>query len=154
MPRRTVALFCDGVSLPANIGGILRLADAVGVEEVIFANTETNPDSRKVRQVARSTHQWVRYRLAADGQAALEQLIEAGYQAIALELTDRSIPLSDIRMDPEKKIVLIIGSEKSGVSWEALNIVDMCYYIPVYGRNSSMNVVQATAIALFELTKP
>jgi tRNA G18 (ribose-2'-O)-methylase SpoU len=49
-----------------------------------------------------------------------------------------------------KKIVLLVGSEISGIdSW----ILDKCHkivHIPLLGNNTSLNVSHALAVALFE----
>ena len=49
-------------------------------------------------------------------------------------------------------IALIAGSEVSGISPELLEAAHQTAHIEMYGTNSSMNVVQATAIGLYELT--
>ena len=48
---------------------------------------------------------------------------------------------------------MVVGAERYGISENILNILDDCYHIEMYGQNSSMNVAQATSIALYELTK-
>ena len=50
-------------------------------------------------------------------------------------------------------IAIVIGDENFGVSESILKISDDIIHIDMYGHNSSMNVVQATNIALYELTK-
>jgi tRNA G18 (ribose-2'-O)-methylase SpoU len=50
-------------------------------------------------------------------------------------------------------MALIIGNENFGLS---KTVLDQCHdvlHIEMYGQNSSMNVVQATSIALYELCK-
>ena len=46
-----------------------------------------------------------------------------------------------------------IGNERQGVSERILKQVQEVVHIEMFGKNSSMNVAQATAIALYELTK-
>jgi tRNA G18 (ribose-2'-O)-methylase SpoU len=48
-------------------------------------------------------------------------------------------------------MALVVGSEINGVSAEILNISNQIVHINMYGKNSSMNVVQATSIALYEI---
>ena len=49
--------------------------------------------------------------------------------------------------------MLVVGSERNGIQHEILTCADSVYHIPMYGQNSSMNVAQATSIALYEITK-
>ena len=46
-----------------------------------------------------------------------------------------------------------VGDENFGVSDHILNYSDAVIHIDMFGQNSSMNVVQATSIALYEMTK-
>ena len=48
---------------------------------------------------------------------------------------------------------LILGDENFGVSEFVLEQCDAVVHINMYGNNSSMNVAQATSIALYEFTK-
>ena len=48
---------------------------------------------------------------------------------------------------------MIVGNENFGISESVLKKVDQTVHITMYGNNSSMNVVQATAIGLYVLTK-
>ena len=50
-----------------------------------------------------------------------------------------------------EKIVLILGSERNGI--EDINLMDYTVSIPMYGRNSSMNVIHSLAIMLYEVTR-
>ena len=72
---------------------------------------------------------------------------------IALEITDNSIPISELELPENSKIAFLIGDENHGVSASILEKCDAVVHIEMYGQNSSMNVVQATSIALYEFTK-
>jgi tRNA G18 (ribose-2'-O)-methylase SpoU len=76
--------------------------------------------------------------------------MKKGYDIIALEISDISIPSERIALD-KKAVVLIIGNEQFGISDEILALTSKHMHIEMYGENSSMNVVQATGIALYTL---
>jgi tRNA G18 (ribose-2'-O)-methylase SpoU len=46
----------------------------------------------------------------------------------------------------------VVGSERNGIENEILKCANSIYHIPMFGQNSSMNVAQATSIALYEIT--
>ena len=48
---------------------------------------------------------------------------------------------------------MLIGNEIDGISETFLKKSHQVIHIEMFGKNSSMNVVQATGIALYELTK-
>lgn len=148
-----IVVMCDGIVLPANIGAIFRLADAFGVEKVIFGGEDIDTSRRKVKQVSRSTHQWVKYKQTSDLPKAISELIAENYHIIGLEITNQSKPIDELNFSADQKTGLIIGGESHGISQEVLNLCDQTIHIPIYGRNSSMNVVNALAIFLHEITK-
>ncbi len=147
-----ITLLCDGLESPANVGAIFRLCDAFGVEEIIF-NQEPDLTSNRLKRTARTTERTIPFRTVTDLNDALLQLKEKEYLTVALEITNQSNALSSIRTQLPNKIALVIGNERQGVSERILKQVQEVVHIEMFGKNSSMNVAQATAIALYELTK-
>lgn len=152
-PKHKVVLLCENVDSPANIGGLFRLADSFGVQKIIFTGTTVDLKSPRLKRTARSTQNWVVMEQYKTATSALQMLKEQKYTAIALEITDKSIPVSQLQINSAEKLVLVIGNENTGVSEEVLLACNKQVHIPMFGKNSSMNVTQATAIALYELTK-
>jgi len=152
-PPRPITLICDGITLSANIGGIFRLADAFGVDEIIFGGDIIDTSSRKIKHVSRSTHNWVKHRNSEDLTREIQDYKAQGFKIIALEITSQSLPLAAIDFPKETQIVLVIGSEIAGVSESILYVCDAVYHIPMFGKNSSMNVTNALGILLYELTR-
>ena len=148
-----IKIVCDGLQSPANIGALFRISEAFGVSEVIFCNAEINFASSRLRKTARNTNKVVPYRVSEDISEEIDTLKKEGYKVIALELTDESIPLDKVELSTEGKIALVIGNEQHGVSKAMLEQVLQSIHIPMFGKNSSINVTQATGIALFNLTK-
>lgn len=145
-------LLCDGVTGPANFGGLFRLADAFGVEKIIFSNTDFDSSSPRLKRTARNTLEKTPFEIVDDTQEILNLYKYQAYTILSLEITTESIPVQDYNTKLEK-CVLVIGSERNGVSEAVLNTSDAHLHIPMFGENSSMNVTQATGIALHELTK-
>lgn len=149
----SIVVLCDSITLPANIGAVLRLADAFGVEEVIFGGEEVDVLSRKVKQVSRSTHQWIKYSHTPNLKSEINNLKLQAYQIIAMEITDQSQSIHEMRISPDQKIAIVIGSEATGVSQNVLALCSQSVHIPIYGRNTSMNVSNALAVMLYESTR-
>ena len=150
----SVVLVCDGVESPANAGGLIRLAEAFGVESVYFYNANINFEGNRFKRTARSADKNIRYTNHESAEELVKELSTAGFTTIGLEITTNSLPLEDLNIQPLKKIALIIGSESMGISSSLLKILDHITHIPMYGNNSSMNVGHACAIALYKLTQP
>ena len=79
-------------------------------------------------------------------------LLQNNFEIIALEIASNSKPLKEVVIPENQKIALLIGSEIDGISDELLKISNQIVHINMFGKNSSMNVVQAASIALYEIT--
>ena len=83
-------------------------------------------------------------------ETAIQKLKEEGNTIVGIEITDKSITIQDFDFKNHKKLVLLLGSERNGI--ENIDLVDATVSIPMYGRNSSMNVIHSLAITLYETT--
>ena len=146
-----ITIVCDTINNAPNIGSLFRIADAFGVEELVFCG-DAIPLGKRMKRTSRSTEKFVNYRLASDIKTIISDLKNKDYELIALELTEKSIPITNFSIERNSPIALVIGNENFGVSENVLKTVDQSFHIPMYGENSSMNVVQATSIALYEIT--
>lgn len=146
-----VILVCDHIYFQQNIGSLFRISEAFGVEKIIFIGADIPLNPRKINKTSRSTHLHVPHIAIEETNACIEYLVSNNYEIISLEITDTSKPMKELKIPISKKMALVIGSEINGVSDEILNISNQIVHINMYGKNSSMNVVQATSIALYEI---
>jgi len=147
-----VILLLDNITSEANIGSIFRLADAFGAEKLIFHGTPPNLNSNRLKRTARNTHTTVDFQVYEDATQVINDLKSSGYKMTAVEITSESKPISDFHLEA-KKILLVAGNERHGISEEILKNCDTAYHIEMFGKNSSMNVAQSLGIALYEITK-
>ena len=145
-------MVCDNVTNAPNIGSLFRIADAFGIEKLILCG-EHIPLGRKMAKTSRATEKVVNYEIAESASKIVEGLKNENHQIISLEITTKSKPIHTFNFSNKKPIALIIGDENFGVSDAILKISDAIIHIDMFGQNSSMNVVQATNIALYEMTK-
>ncbi len=148
-----IIVLCDGVTGPANIGGLFRICDAFGISKLIFFNSEIDLTSTRLRRTARATETKVPHLISENIHETLKQLQSEGYQSIGLEITSNSLPINKMKISEPNKIVLVIGNERTGISNDLIKTLDALVHIEMFGENSSMNVTQATGIALYELTR-
>jgi tRNA G18 (ribose-2'-O)-methylase SpoU len=146
-----IILVCDGLKSPSNIGALFRVCDALGIPKIIFCNTKINFNSPRLQKTARNTQRYVSYSENNDTLSTINNLKDNDYKIIALEITDSSESIENLSLLSDQKIALIIGNEQEGVSDSVLTNSHLCSHIDMYGKNSSMNVVQATSIALYTL---
>ena len=147
-----ITLVCENVTNAPNIGSLFRIADAFGVEKIIFCG-EAIPLGRKMTKTSRATEKVVNYEVAENILDVVADLKSSGFSIISLEITDKSTPIHQFKRLTNQPIVLVIGDENFGVSEVVLKQSNTVIHIEMFGQNSSMNVVQATNIALYEITK-
>ncbi len=147
-----VTVVCDAIYFQSNIGSIFRISEAFGVAKIILTGEQLVFSSRKINKTSRSTHHMVPYEIIEKASDAVSYLKDNNYQIVVLEITDKSIPLRSLNLKTNTPIALVIGNEISGVSETFLSNSDQTTHIELFGKNSSINVAQATGIALFEIT--
>jgi tRNA G18 (ribose-2'-O)-methylase SpoU len=148
-----IVVIAENIRTPENVGMIMRLSEAFGVEKIYFAGNEITELTTKVKRASRNTYRSMNYKFVVDGLNEIHKLKNAGFRSIALEITENSHNLQNFTADAHDRIVLVVGSERQGVSDKLLQMCEMHYHIPMFGINSSINVVNALAIGLFKLTE-
>lgn len=146
-------LVLDGISSPANIGSLFRLADAFNIEKMIFCGTEVDLQSNRLKRTARSTVKNVIFEEHLNAEAVCMELKNFDYTLLALEIAAGSEAVEEVNYSSFEKVALVLGNENSGIQNDILNLADKMLHINMFGKNSSMNVTHAAAIALFEITK-
>ncbi len=162
--NRDIVVIAHDIRSTHNVGSLLRTGEGLGVTQVYFTGYTPYPslpadDPRLPHISAKLTRQIQKTALGAelllpwthldDVTVCLAQLHAAGYQVIALEQSAHSVALPDFR--PPEKVALLLGREVEGIAPEILAQCDQIVEIPMFGRKESFNVVQAAAIALYQL---
>lgn len=143
--RHPISFLLDGLTDNKNIGMLFRLADAARIENIYLHQCNFSSNDKKLSRVARSTDKYVPYQIIESVETIQE--LKTNHQLVALEITSNSIPYSDCKINTP--MILIIGSEKFGVSDPLLQLVNQSVHIPMYGVNTSMNVAVATGIVTY-----
>ncbi|MEO6800898.1 MAG: TrmH family RNA methyltransferase [Rhodanobacter sp.] len=141
------------IDAPMNVGSLFRIADALGVEMIYLTGRSAIPPNSKLRRTSRAAEKYVRFSHATDPIPVLRELKASGYRIISLELTSASIDIRQFEVQASDRICLVLGSENAGVSQALLDASEQTVHIPMLGRNSSMNVATACAIATFEISR-
>tara|TARA_R110002072_G_scaffold299371_1_gene474752 strand:- start:31096 stop:31602 length:507 start_codon:yes stop_codon:yes gene_type:complete len=145
-----ITIVCDAIRTPENIGMCFRISESFGVEKIYFHENSPSVENRKVINTARNTINQIAHDYYTDFNSLIKNLKDEDNTIIGIEITDKSINIQDFNFKNHEKIVLLLGSERNGI--ENVDLVDYTISIPMYGRNSSMNVVHSLAITLYEIT--
>lgn len=138
---------------PENVGMIVRVSEAFGCKEVVFLGNSPNLENNRVKRTSRSSEKELKIYFNQNSDQVINELQKNKYELMALEITKKSIPLKKVDFTKQDKIALLIGNERHGISENLLNIIDCHLHFDMYGKNSSMNVVNSLSVALYEITR-
>lgn len=102
---------------------------------------------KQLKRVSRATEQFVPYEHLPDLTAL--QKLKMTKSLIGLEWTNDSILYMKYQL-PKEGCVLVLGNEERGISQEVLDLLDACVHIPMYGIKTSLNVVVAAGIVVYD----
>jgi TrmH family RNA methyltransferase len=137
----------DAVQDPGNLGTILRTCDAVGCGGVILLDQSTDPyDATALR--------------ASMGAIFTQRLVKASFADFAAWKYLHGYPVvgtsGDSALDYQSAAyrfptILLMGSERLGLSSEQQTMCDLVVSLPMVGRADSLNLAVATGVMLYAL---
>ncbi len=132
---------------PGNIGTILRTSDAVGCAGLLLLGQCADPyDSGALR--------------ASMGAIFSQRLIKASFAEFVQWKHEHGLMVvgtsdkGSVRYRTatyQGPLVLLMGSEREGLSPEQQAVCDMMVRIPMVGRSDSLNLAVATGVVLYEI---
>ncbi len=143
-------LVLDGIVDPRNFGALLRTAEAAGVKHVVIPKDRSvDVTPLVVKASAGAAHHLNVYKVT-NLRRALQELKQLGYWTVGLAV-DAKETLYE-RVFPEK-LVILLGSEATGVRPINLRECDFLLSIPMLGKVESLNVGVAGGVFLFEIVR-
>jgi tRNA G18 (ribose-2'-O)-methylase SpoU len=140
---RELIVACAPLRSNVNLSRIVRLASCSGVLKLIACGT-----AKVIGKIARDGADAIEIETHRTLPPVLKELKRAGYQVVGLEQTTNSENLHTFHFD--RKTLLVVGNERSGLTDDVLTLLDHVVEIPVYGLPYSYNVATATTMAVYE----
>lgn len=141
--QRPLIVACSPMRSNVNLSTIFRTAGCCGVREIVATG-----NVKLIHKIARDGADEVNLTVKNSLPPVLKKLKQEGYTLVGLEQTTNSTRLGDYSFP--QKTVLVIGSEREGLSDACLVLLDAVVEIPVWGLPFSYNVATATSMALYE----
>jgi 23S rRNA (guanosine2251-2'-O)-methyltransferase len=148
--KRRVVLIMDQVTDPHNAGAILRTAAAFGVTAVVVQDRHSPPETGVLAKAASGALDIIPVVTVVNIARTLEELGKREFWRIALA-GDGERALADAGHKGD--VALVMGSEGAGVRRLVRENCDIAAYVPIASAMESLNVSNAAAIALYELTR-
>jgi tRNA G18 (ribose-2'-O)-methylase SpoU len=142
----------DNIRSTFNVGNMLRTADGAGIRHMHLCGITPAPSHPKLAKTALGAERAVAWTHHKDGLAAAISLKKRGLRLWALEGGARSVSLfesiSELHGSP---IVIVAGSEVSGVDPGILNECERVICLPMQGSKTTLNVAVAFGVAVYFL---
>jgi tRNA G18 (ribose-2'-O)-methylase SpoU len=143
--RRLLAL--ERVGNPDNVGGLFRVALALGGDGVLLDPASGDPLYRKAIRTSMGAALRVPFARVEPWPAGLDE-VRGDAHVVALTPDLATMPIDEYAVEPDRRLILLLGSEGPGLSDAAMRYADVRLRIPVAPAADSLNVVVAAGIAL------
>ncbi|MDD4077164.1 MAG: 23S rRNA (guanosine(2251)-2'-O)-methyltransferase RlmB, partial [Bacilli bacterium] len=134
---------------PHNFGAVLRIADAAGVDGIIYRKTRSVKLNATVVRVSTGAAFYVKCVEAVNLTAAIKNLKSFGYWIVGAEAATESIDFRSIKYD--MATALVIGSEGRGLSRLVKDNCDYLVQIPMFGHINSLNAAVAAGVLTYHI---
>lgn len=142
----------ENIYQPHNASAVLRTCDCFGLQDVHVI--ENGYRFKSVPDISLGATRWLRvFRYPESTKEALTKIKAKGYKVWATTPHHRSVTLDQLSVSPSEPVALLMGTEQTGLSEEALSMADAFVHIPMYGFTESLNISVSAAIAIHHLNE-
>lgn len=146
--RNSLYIALESIESPGNLGTIIRTAEAAGVLGIFILNEDCDPyEPAAVRATMGSLFSQMLIRCSPN---EFTEWAKANGVAV---VASSPVGLMDYKaLRYRFPAALVIGSEKRGLSGQALEAADFVVRIPMHGGCDSLNAAIAAGVLLFEIS--
>ncbi len=153
--KQTIVLL-DQLQDSQNIGAIIRSAGVFNVKAVVSTLHASPDENAQMVKAACGAFEYVSFLNVVNLSQTMELLKKHGYWIIGMDANgDKSLYDVQKSFSQGEKIALVVGNEESGMRHMITKNCDFIFNIPINTHNGvdSLNVSNATAIALYEINR-
>ena len=147
---RSVILLLDQVTDPHNVGAVLRSANAFGALAVVLPMHGAPPVTGALAKAASGALESVPLVRVVNLAHALDRLKAAAFWICGL---DETASQTLAALDLGERVALVLGSEGGGMRRLVRERCDYLARLPTRIQQSTINVSNAAAVALYELLR-
>ncbi len=144
-------LILDHIQDTGNLGALLRVADAAGVDAVIIPSDRAAQVTPAVVRASAGASEHVDVCVVTNLVRTMKDLKKDGFWITGLEACDEAKNYTEA--DFSGSVALVVGSEGSGLGRLVRENCDFLVQFPLYGKVTSLNAASAGAIVLYEVRR-
>lgn len=142
---------CPDVTDPENLGAIIRISSAFGVNALLFGSRCSDPFSRRILRVSMGTVFKLPIAISSNLPWDLERLKAADVELAATILDPAAVRLHEYHRP--SRLALMFGNEGDGLPPEVTATADVKLTIPMQNGTDSLNVSVAAGVFLYHCTQ-
>ncbi len=145
--RRIVAL--DTIADPGNLGTIIRTVDAAGADGIVLIGNTVD----RFHSAVLKSSMGAAFTVPIATIDTADDLFEfASANRFDVAATSAKATVDYRELSAPERLILLMGSEKMGLSAETLSRANHTLSIPMRGTSSSLNLAVATGLLLYQYT--
>lgn len=145
-------LILESVRDPQNVGAIVRVAAAFGVDRIVMSKDCADIYNSKTIRASMGTVFAARIDKVTDMTCAVRDIRNCGRRVFAAALQRDSQKLGELQLRAGDCV--IIGNEGHGLSREVIEACDGTVFIPMSDGVESLNAATAAAVLVWEFFRP
>jgi len=147
--KQKIIVALENISDPGNLGTIIRNCDWFGINEIILGENCVELYNPKVIRSTMGSVFHIKFVESENLIDSLNQFKAEGYKVVCADMDGENI----FKFKQPEKSIVVFSNEASGPSDDLISITDFKITIPKLGKAESLNVANAAAVTLAELTK-
>jgi len=148
--KTPLVIVLDNIRSLNNIGSVFRTGDAFRIEKIYLCGITASPPHREIQKTAIGATESVDWEYNESTSEVLADLKKNNYTLIAIEQTEKSVPLDAFKVEKNKKYVIVLGNEVDGVQQSAIDLCDFTVEIPQIGTKHSLNISVCTGVVVWD----
>ncbi|QTJ62784.1 23S rRNA (guanosine(2251)-2'-O)-methyltransferase RlmB [Candidatus Nardonella dryophthoridicola] len=148
--KDNIILIFDRICDPRNLGSCLRTAFSFGINKIILSKYYTCPINNSVLRSSSGYSKNINIIIIKNLNKFIKYLKYNYYYIIGTYLNTNNY-IYNFNYNNYKNIVIIIGSESTGISKKIIKKCDLLIKIPMKNNVDSINLSVATGIILYEI---
>ena len=146
-------IILENIQDPANLGTILRTAEALGINFVVMSGECCDVYNSKVLRGSMGAVFRVNI-LFSDNLCDVIKKLQDNKVKVYAAVPDASATLvTDVNWEDFSAVAIAIGNEGNGLTREVIDVCNAAVTIPMHGRAESLNAAMAAGILMWEMMR-